>query len=103
MNTLEILTAARAKIADEKNWCQGEYARDVDGVSTGANNSEACSWCSFGSIASIVGGFKGVYTSSEFLEKFMGDDIAKYNDSHTHSEVLAAWDWAIAECAKETQ
>jgi hypothetical protein len=36
------------------------------------------------------------------LQKFMYNDIGIYNDTHTHAEVLAAWDKAIAGCSKDS-
>ena len=103
MNTLEILTAARAKIADEKNWCQNDYARSAVGELVIPTEDSACSWCSLGSIFSVVGSMGASYVHSEFLGRYMDKPITIFNDSHTHAEVLAAWDKAIAECAKETQ
>lgn len=102
MNTLEILTAARVKIADEKNWCQGEYARDVGGNRVYVYGSLVCSWCSVGSLRSTSGDSTASYNSAmDYLAEAMEAPIPDFNDSHTHSEVLAAWDKAIAECAQE--
>jgi hypothetical protein len=101
MNTLEILTAARAKIADEKNWCQEAFARDNDYDATRPKNPEACSWCSKGAIFAVVGEVLRTYVYLDILEKYMEGDVPDYNDSRTHAEVMAAWDKAIAGCAKE--
>jgi hypothetical protein len=100
INTLEILTASRAKIADKNNWCQVASARNFMGASVSPYSITACSWCSVGAIECVE---KSVFDTSAHvqLEAFMGNDIGEFNDTHSHSEVLAAWDKAIAECAKE--
>jgi hypothetical protein len=102
MNTLEILTAARAKIADEKNWCQGGYAKDEGGNSTSSYSTSACKWCSIGALKSVSGeSYAGYNNALDCLVGIIQSPIPNYNDTHTHAEVLAAWDKAIAECAKE--
>jgi hypothetical protein len=102
MNTLEILTLARAKIADEENWCQGSFAENEYSVSVSAISDVACSWCSIGALRSIAGNDFIAYNSAmDYLSESMNYPIADYNDSRTHSEVMAAWDKAIAECSKE--
>ena len=80
--TKEILVAARAIIANEENWTQDAYAKDKDGSSIGVNYSSAVCFCSIDAM--------GV------LRKHMEDSIIAFNDGHTHKEVLAAWDEAIA-------
>lgn len=100
MNTLEILTLARAKIADENNWCQGEFARNNVGKTTNAQSIDACSWCSLGAMKAVAI-FTEFWLAETFMNNYTDGSVATYNDSHTHAEVLAAWDKAIAECARE--
>ena len=89
----EILSAARAIIANEENWTQGRYAKDKDGSSIGVNCSSAVCFCSIGAIYKIT---MSPSHAMEVLRKHMGDSIMAFNDGHTHKEVLAAWDEAIA-------
>lgn len=89
----EILVAARAIIADEENWTQGAYAKDKDGTSIGANYSSAVCFCSIGAIYKIT---ISPFDAMKVLRNHMEDSIIKFNDEHTHKEVLAAWDEAIA-------
>lgn len=90
--TKEILVAARAIIANEKNWTQGAYAKDKDGMSTGVICSNAVCFCSIGAIRKITMSSDAM----EVLRNHMEDSIIAFNDGHTHKEVLAAWDEAIA-------
>ena len=91
--TKEILVAARAIIANKENWTQDAYARDKYGVSIGVNCSNAVYFCSIGAIRKIT---MSPFDAMEVLRKHMEDSIIAFNDGHTHKEVLAAWDEAIA-------
>lgn len=91
--TKEILVAARAIIANEENWTQGAYAEDKDGSSIGVNCSNAVCFCSIGAILKIT---ISPFDAMKVLRNHMGDSIIAFNDGHTHKEVLAAWDEAIA-------
>ena len=91
--TKEILVAARAIIANEENWTQGAYAKDKDGSSIGVNCSNAVCFCSIGAIRKIT---MFPFDAMKVLRNHMEDSIIAFNDGHTHKEVLAAWDEAIA-------
>lgn len=100
MNTLEILTLARAKIADEKNWCQENFAKDIFNNGTPATSVTACAWCSLGALKRVAK-YTNYSHAEILLSHYMDNCVAHFNDSHTHAEVLAAWDKAIALCSKE--
>lgn len=89
----EILVAAKAIIANEENWTQGAYAKDKDGSSIGVSCSNAVCFCSIGAILKIT---ISPFDAMKVLRKHMEDSIINFNDGHTHKEVLAAWDEAIA-------
>ena len=91
--TKEILIAARAIIAEEKNWAQEAYAKDKDGMFTGVGSSNAVCFCSIGAIRKIT---MEPFDAMGVLGSYMGGSIIAFNDTHTHKEVLAAWDEAIA-------
>ena len=91
--TKEILVAARAIIANEENWTQGTYAKDKDGSSIGVDCSNAVCFCSIGALRKIT---MFPVAAMEVLSNHMEDSIIAFNDEHTHKEVLAAWDEAIA-------
>lgn len=100
MTTLEILKAAREKIADEKNWMQREFAQDGNARGIEPTSPEACKWCALGAIRAICE-TQSIWDAMDALRKgFPGGyrdySIAMFNDSHTHPEVLAVFDRAIA-------
>ena len=101
MTTVEILKAARAKIADEKHWTQVASARDSQGIEVSPVSPKAVSWCSTGALTASAMTFPDaawnfIWASMKSPPAGMGF----YNDSHTHAEVLAAWDAAIADAEK---
>ena len=106
MNTVEILKAAKQKIIDPSNWMQGYYARDINGSERVGNEPGAVCFCSIGAIEAVTGIFhhgKGWNNKPvDLLQEAAGMQIANYNDSHTHEEVLAVFDKAIAAAEKES-
>ncbi|WP_320196249.1 DUF6197 family protein [Agrobacterium rosae] len=114
MDTVQILKDARALIADENNWTQECYARDVQGEMTLPNNADAVCFCAIGSIQKV-----GEFPVSRRLplditELFVGADfeeressyevetfVTAFNDTHKHAEVLALFDRAIARAESE--
>lgn len=99
MTVKEVLIAARAKIADPANWTQGEYARTLEGYPLDVHSRNAECWCSIGALACVMGDvvLAEHSASHKALEDVMGTRwIAEFNDTHTHAEVLAKFDEAIA-------
>lgn len=92
MNTVDVLIAARKLIEKPENWCRETYETD-----SGA-------YCAVGAIsrAAVPDGDYG--HALNVLEDVVGHgNIEVWNDAHTHAEVLAAFDAAIAaERAKES-
>lgn len=97
MNTVEILTKAKQLIADPLNWTQGDYTEERD--------DRTC-YCALGAIGKVVGcnWWGDVHNGqpAKLLKTVVSGDLkegetfAPYNDSHTHSEVMEAFDKAIA-------
>ncbi len=100
MTPLETLRAARQLISDPAKWTQGEMARDADGNGISANNDLATCYCSFGAIQFVNKESTQIAASRHLdhlcLSKF-GISVDVFNDTHTHAEVLALFDAAIAE------
>lgn len=114
----DILIRARAIITPQNNWTHQAFARGQAGGACPVTSRRACSWCASGAIQLAV-------AESEFPEfvntlrevpnlwshplcngarRVVGDVVGAYatsvwNDRSTHSEVLAAFDAAIAGCA----
>jgi hypothetical protein len=89
------LIAAKALINTPEKWCQ---RRMFDVSSTWQQQA-----CSRGALIRIIGiniiaplANSRLSMSINALTKVMGN-VGEYNDSHTHAEVMAMWDKAIAE------
>jgi hypothetical protein len=96
MNTVEILKAARAKIEKEENWCQGAYARDADDNDVDDKSPRACRWCAWGALNVIENVMFSDVGYNALVEYCSGQGVGGFNDTHTHAEVLALFDKAIA-------
>lgn len=99
--TIEILKAARDLIAKPENWTQGSYAKRSDDLETIPSDPDAVCFCSVGAI------FKAGDASFKFSETLpfeireafgvaKENDLVKFNDSHTHSEVLDLFSKSIS-------
>jgi len=112
--TREILLKARTLIADPKHWTKGEMARTQSGRPTTTTSPTACQWCSVGAITKAArevdpsydtnacyGAMTGLrLVTREVMEKEgyqddLRNNLAVFNDTHTHAEILSAFDKAI--------
>jgi hypothetical protein len=92
-DVLQTLKSARALIADEANWCQG---RVFDG--------HKC--CAVGALRKVTEGVRFPCSRNKLrwlaqiqLEALLTHGytaLSYFNDTHTHAEVLALFDRAIA-------
>jgi hypothetical protein len=98
VNTLDVLRAAREYISDPARWTQGIIGRsDGSRCAVGAlkdaagHGPKSVGWHSppSGCGAAVTGAYAA-------LERVAGEPPPLFNDSHTHAEVLAAFDRAIA-------
>lgn len=100
MSKIQILKAAKALIADPANWTQGVSARGKSGRQVNVDGRAAVCFCSIGAIKRVCidsGNFDNYYETVRFVNKIEGGDgFVVFNDNHTHSEVMALWDRAIA-------
>lgn len=106
MNTLEILKGARELIAKPEHWTQGTYARDAAGRVAYWADEDACQFCALGAIGKASR--KNVWSLElafvrAVLVAAIPDSVSieeryvpTFNDSHSHAEVLALFDKAIA-------
>lgn len=91
MKISEHLKAAKALIDTPDKWTQGAYARNHQGYETRINSSDACQHCSYGALAAK----EAPHACFMLLYKEMENNIIRFNDHHTHQEVMAMWDRAI--------
>lgn len=101
---VQILKDARALIADEENWTQCFRALDGEGKIIDERSRYACKFCSVGAIARVsAGSGADEMAVRDLLRKSLtgGHTITSFNDTHTHAEVLALFDRAIARAESE--
>jgi hypothetical protein len=104
MTALEVLIAARGKIADPKHWTQEAFARrlpdEEEGQEVGSDidpcKPSAVCWCATGAIAAVQGAASPDW--GDVFESAFGmsdGSVENFNDAHTHAEVIALFDKAI--------
>lgn len=102
---VKLLQDARNLISKPENWTQADFAKKVDGSGTYSHSDDAVCWCSLGALTKVSPPVEDSQTKKHaklLLRKTMNKPITIFNDSHTHEEVLAAWDKAI-EAAKAAE
>lgn len=93
----QLLIEGRALISDPAKWTQHFFAKNTYGFCVDENSEDAVCFCSWGALSHVQGHFVDDDASAfSILKQAMGDTVANFNDTHTHEEVLAAWDKAIA-------
>jgi len=96
---LEVLTEARDLIADPAHWTQGWFARDMFGGSVDARSPSAACFCTLGAFGRALGRHFMDVTGHPAVERLRSllprQDIARFNDTHSHADVIAAFDHAI--------
>ena len=98
---LQLLTEGRELISDPKRWTTGEFARDEHERAVFVYDPKAVCWCSVGAIHKVEGpptpsSGENTWPALRALHAATAcRNIAKYNDTHSHAEVLAIWDKAI--------
>lgn len=103
MTSLEILLAARAKIA--QGWNRTWFASDINGKACEASSAEACKWCALGAIYAVVplniSGLDAAMALRSCLPNGMGS-ISVFNDQQGSAyPVLELYDRAIASLTNE--
>ena len=115
---LELLIEARDRISDPSRWCQNTHARGASGEGVAPQSTEAVSWCSVGALYASVPErtqpgfflFPGDAADARIdrakrvlqaaigkaaLDYTYGYTVTRFNDSHSHEEIMAVWDKAI--------
>ena len=109
MKPSELLTKAKAVIADPKHWAQGFYAKDAKGQTLLPCNPDAVCWCSVGALEKVAyeedtysTRFAATKCLFEVSAEYGYSGITDFNDNSSHKAVMKAWDRAI-ELAKEAE
>ena len=99
---LKVLKAAKAIIADERDWCKGAE-RDID--MSGHESFCAIGAINAASVSEDEHGWFGVTDNlaGDRLESAIGQYIDIFNDDPptTHADVMAAFDLAIEQATKD--
>jgi len=90
---VKVLTDARRYVAN--GWTQNADARDKDGWRASPHSDAAVCFCSSGAITRANGPYEANQKARRVLSLVVGGHIPTFNDTHTHEEVLAAFDLAI--------
>lgn len=93
-----VLVNARMILYRQHRWCTGSEARDINGFSVRSISPSAVRWSLAGAIQNAA------HYANETPHRAMvavyvqvdTGDIWQFNDTHTHAEVLAVLDKAIA-------
>lgn len=101
LTTLEVLRGARELLSEPERWTKDAGARDAKGAPCGWDAEDASCWCLDGALCRLAyrNNAAAYQEAGAALRKFVLDDYDSYvdfNDSRTHSEVLALLDRAIA-------
>ena len=90
------LQEVRDLIADPGAWCQNNYAVTVLGTSVWSRSPEAVSWCLAGACNKVSSTVDEGGALFDVLTLHTMHGLTEFNDNHTHAEVLAFLDDAIA-------
>lgn len=97
MKPSEILKAAKAVIENPDKWTQGAFARDTQGNRLpGGYGDEATCFCSLGAVEKATQ--LDWYDTPDivvYLEEAIDDQVAHFNDSASHADVMQMFDKAI--------
>lgn len=119
-DTLETLRKAREIIADPAHWTKGYFAKDAEGRDVEPLALCATCFCSAGAIlkaqgrttyqlerdempkAALVELAKTVKPDGDFAQDAWATTIYRFNDHHTHAEVLDVFDRTIERLKNES-
>jgi len=98
MTPSEHLRKARDLLKDPSHWCQGSFARDIDGDPAPMNDPDtAVAWCAMGAMYAQGSDPYGRLEAFKFLSKAMPhpmvlrSDLTRYNDMLPDHGALLAW------------
>lgn len=99
---VDLLVRACARLASPHRHCRLVQACSEDWVPVDPRDLSAVRWCMYGALYAESNDFALVAEAALYLQRHVPDGhIAKFSDSASHGEILAAYDAAIVE-ARET-
>ena len=101
MKTSEALRKARNKIANPRHWTQYVLARGKAGELVQPESDKAVCWCAVGAVRSVAAG-RSRSMCLYYLELMVPfREVALYNDSRTHNDVMNMFNNAIEEAQND--
>lgn len=96
-----ILSDAHDLIEDEEGWCKGHFAQDINGKLCAPESDDAEQWCMAGAIQRAGLRRKAtldtIKAAALVVQAQLGHQpMTKFNDTHTHAEVLGAFERGMA-------
>lgn len=93
---VQLLEQGKDLIADPKCWTQAAFARDWDDCGVRSCSPDAVRWCTAGAVLKVRDPPDQITKEANWLlDRAMDGCAVEFNDTHTHEEVMAAWDRAI--------
>lgn len=89
-STVEVLRAARERISDPERWTQHRLSDTVPHGYEPEQMRRGSCWCAMGALICEAGSIGQYLDAADYLP-----GGGTWNDSHTHAEVVAAFDCAI--------
>ena len=99
---LQVVERARALIADQRHWCRGDLARDVNGVAVCPTAADAVKRCGLGAVMAATYDLTHDFNAAQdfafrALRPCYGTTtLVQINDLRGHAAVLALFDEVIA-------
>ena len=99
---LQIAERARALIADERHWCRGKLARDINGHGVSPISTSAVKWCALGAVVAatheLTNDSDAAYTLAfkALRPHYSTTTLILINDIRGHSAALSVFDGVIA-------
>ena len=97
----KILILGKSYIDTPEKWTQRLYARDTKGHGAAVMSDNAVCFCSIGALykANRVMKHYNSESATQYLQTAIDGKhpgaLMQFNDSHTHEQVMQAWDKAI--------
>lgn len=98
----EILIEAKELISNPENWTKGVWSRNKSGDTVLVFSSSAACFCVIGAAVRVSGCTTTASRVSNLSLDKLGVTCGRYNDNHSHPEVLQFMDKLI-EAAKEEE
>jgi hypothetical protein len=97
-DVLRTLRKARELLADPARWTRNALARAVTpehNLSCSPRDPTATCWCLRGALHKVAPDRDAAWRAEYYLEVAAAADIASFNDTATHAQVLAVLDEAL--------